>query len=97
MVIIQQISMYMRWYIQLNIGLADDHNVQCHVEIVLCLLNQKCGNSADNNNYNDFSLCLLAINRWRSSGGWPISSIAIAATIEVSSFLKRSINLTLYN
>ena len=44
-------------------GLADDHNVQCNVEIVLCLLNQKCGNSADNNNYNDFSLCLLAINR----------------------------------
>ena len=55
MIIIKQISMYM-YNIQLNISFPDDQNVQYYVRIALCLLNQKCSNSADDNSYNESSL-----------------------------------------
>ena len=57
MVIIKHISTLI---IQLHISFSDDHTIQYHVKIALCLLN--CLNLAHNNNYNDLSLCLLANN-----------------------------------
>ena len=36
-------------------------SISYHVEIVPCLLHQKCSNSAENNNYNDFSLVFWQI------------------------------------